>query len=281
MLLYLRKKISFGGILTYGIPEYRLPKKIIDKVIENIIKSGVKVRNETIYGVDISSNDLFEMGFEAIFIAFGASKQKYLQVPGSNLKGIYGANEFLGNIEKYKFKNVAVIGGGNVAMDVASMAKFNNAEKVYIIYRREKEMMPANRKEIEDVIKKGIEFKFCSNLLQIMGEEKVEKIECINTKIDGEKVNNIDGSNYFMDVDTVVMAIGTVVDNTYLDDNMKLNINGLIEVNESLETNFKNIYAGGDAIYDKPTVCMAIKSGIEAAHKINEMCMQQNAEIQV
>lgn len=276
----MKKKRNFGGILIYGIPEYRLSKDIVDKVINNIIDAGININTNVVYGKDITKQSLFNEGYDAIFVAIGTSIQKELNVFGKNLNGVFGANNFLKNINNYKFNKVAVIGGGNVAIDVAMTAQINGAEKVYIVYRRNRELMPANKKEIEEAELIGIEFRFCSNLKKILGEDRVEEIECVNTKIIEDKVYDNENEGFILDVDTVIIAIGSEVDSKCLENDIEIN-NGLIKINENMMTSLEKVYAGGDATQDKATVCMAIKSGKEAAKNIHKYMQEKMEKVKI
>ena len=200
-----------------------------------------------------------------------------MNISGENLEGVYGGNELLeyNNHPEYKEKTVVVIGGGNVAMDTSRTVKRLGAKKVYVIYRRSEEQMPAEKKEIEDAKSEGIEFLFQNNILKIIGESKVQKIECIKTKLvkkEGEdrlSPVNIEGSNYILDTDYVVMAIGAKPDETPLKE-LITNKWGYIDVDENMRSKESKIYAGGDIIGKNATVAWAAKFGRIAANSIIE-----------
>lgn len=279
-----------GGILMYGIPEYRLSKQLVVDVINNLLELGIKVQyntilkrennvqsknqsgrvrknceveNDTIVGQNvITIQSLFEENYQAIFLGIGSEISNILFIEGSDKEGVLGANEFLRNDRNCHGKKVIVIGGGNVAMDAARIAKKECAD-VTIVYRRLKENMPANKDEIEAAEQEKIEFIFQTNVIKICGEEKVTQIECDTGKI--------------IEADIVVMAIGSTPNVNYIDNNLKLTDQGLIEVNENYETNIDNVFAGGDLVQKKATVCMAIKNGKEAAKAINKkLIMREN-----
>ena len=207
---------KLGGILRHGIPDFRLEKDILDKTIGAILDIGIKVEYNKELGKNLNIENL-EKEYDAIFLGFGANIPSKMNIEGEDLEGVYGGNSLLekGNHPSYRGKKVAVIGGGNVAMDCSRTIKKLGADKVYVIYRRAKKQMPAESKEIEEAKKEGIEFLFQNNIVKIIGNEKVEKIECIKTQLvkkEGETREvpvNIDGSNYEIDIDYVVMAVGS------------------------------------------------------------------------
>ena len=267
---------KLGGILRHGIPNFRLEKNILDRTIEAILDIGIKVEYNKELGKNLSLEDL-EKEFDVIFLGFGANIPSKMNIEGENLEGVYGGNSLLetGNHPSYKGKKVAVIGGGNVAMDCARTINKLGADKVYVIYRRAEKQMPAEGKEIEDAKKEGIEFLFQNNIVKILGDEKVKKIECIKTKLikkEGETREvpvNIEGSNYKMDIDYVVMAVGSSPEKELLEKlGLQLNKWGYIEVNEKRQTSKEKIYAGGDLTGDKGTVAWAARAGREAANEI-------------
>lgn len=213
--IYERERLP-GGILSYGIPEFRLKRETIKETIERIENLGIKIKTNTEMGKDIGLSEI-KQNFDAIFFSIGSNISAKMQIEGESLKNVLGGNELLqkSNHPNYKNKKVAVIGGGNVAMDASRTIKRLGAESVTVIYRRAEEQMPAETKEIEEAKKEGIEFIFQTRINKIIGEEKVEKIECINTKLikkEGETRPypvDVEGSNYLLDVDYVVMAIGS------------------------------------------------------------------------
>lgn len=267
---------KLGGILRHGIPEFRLEKDILDTTIEAILDIGIKVEYNKELGKNLQLEDL-EKEYDAIFLGFGANIPSKMNIEGENLEGVYGGNSLLeiGEHPLYKEKSVAVIGGGNVAMDCARTIKRLGADKVYVIYRRAEKQMPAESKEIEDAKKEGIEFLFQNNIVKILGTKKVEKIECIRTELvkkEGETREvpvNIEGSNYEMDIDYVVMSVGASPEKELVEKlGLKLNKWGYIDVNEKHQTSNKKIYAGGDLAGDKGTVAWAARAGRDVAEAI-------------
>ena len=270
------KHNKLGGILAHGIPEFRLDKRILENTINSILNLGVKVE----YGKELGNNLFLEelkKEYDAIFIGIGANISSKMNIPGEDLQGVYGGNELLeyNNHPDYKGKIVAVIGGGNVAMDTSRTLKKLGAKKVYVIYRRAEEQMPAEKKEIEDAKNEGIEFLFQNNIVRIIGESKVEKIECIKTKLvkkEGEdrlSPVNVEGSNYNINVDYVVMAVGSKPESNALNE-IETNKWGYIEVDENMKAKESKIYAGGDIIGKKATVAWAARFGRIAANSIIE-----------
>lgn len=274
------KQEKLGGILRYGIPEFRLPKDILDKTIDTILDLGVKCKVNSILGKDYTLTELKEK-YDVVFLAFGANISTKMNISGEEYDGVYGGNQLLekGNHPDYKGKKVAVIGGGNVAMDASRTIKRMGAEKVYVIYRRAEEQMPAEKKEIEDAKKEGIEFLFQNNIVEIFAKDnkKVNEIECIKTELvqkEGEtrKVPvNIENSNYRMDMDYVVMAVGSKADEQLIDEmHLEKTKYGNIVVDENYMTSSKGVFAAGDLIGTKSTVAWAARSGREAAENIIE-----------
>lgn len=271
-----------GGILTHGIPEFRLNKEIVQNTIEKIKQIGVNIVTNTELGKDIKLEEL-RKSYDVIIIAIGANISCKMGISGENLEGVYGGNELLekNNHPSYKGKKVAVIGGGNVAMDSARTIKKLGADKVYVIYRRSEEQMPAEKKEIQAAKNDGIEFLFQNNITQILGNSKVEKIECIKTKLiqkEGEtrlSPVNIENSNYLIDIDYVVMATGSMPEQDKIAE-FEHNKWGYIYVNEKTETSIKNIYAAGDIAGEKQTVAYAARSGRNVAEAIIEKFKKEN-----
>ena len=272
------KHSKLGGILRHGIPEFRLPKDILDKPIEKIISLGIQVELNKELGKNLNINQL-ENEYDAIFIAIGANISWKMGIPGEELDGVFGGNELLekSNHPDYKNKTVIISGGGNVAMDCARTIKRLGAKSVKVVYRRAEEQMPAEQKEIEDAKKENIEFLFQNNILKILGDKNVTGIECIKTELvkkDGDNrlsPVNIEGSNYTINADYVVMAIGSTVEQEIINTlNLETDKYGYIKIDENLETSRKNIFAGGDLIGNKATVAWAAKSGRKAANKILE-----------
>ena len=253
---------ELGGILRRGIPSFRLNKDILDKTIEQILNLGIDVKYNQILGENINLEELTKK-YDAIYLTIGANVPTNMGIEGEELEGVYGANTLLetGNHPDYTNKNVAVIGGGNVAMDAARTINRMNAKSVKVIYRRAEEQMPAEKKEIEDAKKEGIEFLFQNNIKKIIGQEKVEKIECIKMdliKKEGEtrlSPVEIKGSNYEMPIDYVVMAIGSTTENKQLEkENIELTNKKYVKVDEEYKTSINKVFAGGDLIGTHATV---------------------------
>ena len=268
---------ELGGILVHGIPEFRLPKEIVKETINRILELGIEVKYNQILGKTITLNEL-KKEYDAIFLSVGANKSTKMGVEGEELEGVYGGNELLEekNYPDFTNKKVAVIGGGNVAMDCSRTIKRLGAKEVNVIYRRAEKQMPAEEKEIAEAKKEGINFLFQNNIVKILGKDKVEEVELIKTQLikkEGEAREvpvNIEGSNYKIDIDCIVMALGSQVSDEILTLGLTLNKWGNIMVDENYQTEDKQIYAGGDLIGMKGTVAWAAKSGREAAKKILE-----------
>lgn len=267
-----------GGLLMHGIPEFRLPKEIVKKTVDKILHLGIEVKYNHELGKNLSLKEL-ESQYDAIFLSIGANKSSKMGVEGEELEGVIGGNELLEyNLHpNYDGKTVAVIGGGNVAMDCARTIKRLGAKEVKVIYRRAEEQMPAEQKEIEDAKKEEIEFLFQNNIVKIMGKDKVEKVELVKTKL-VQKENesrlvpvNIEGSNYEIKVDNIVMALGSKVENYVEKLGLKTTKWGNIEINENYQTSNPKIFAGGDLAGVKSTVAWAAYSGREAANNILKM----------
>lgn len=269
-----------GGLLVHGIPEFRLPKNIVKNTIQKVIDLGLEVKYNYELGKNLILNEL-EKDYDAIFLAYGANITTKMGVEGEELDGVYGGNQLLEykNHPDYKGKSVAVIGGGNVAMDCARTIKRLGAENVKIIYRRAEEQMPAETKEIQEAKEEGIEFLFQNNIVKIIGKNKVEKLELIKTELvqkEGEtrKVPiNIENSNYVIDIDYVVMALGSMPESFTMDLGLTLNKYGYIYIDENYQTSNKKIFAGGDIAGCKSTVAWAARSGREAANKITQFLL--------
>lgn len=273
------KHSKLGGLLRYGIPEFRLPKKILDKWLEKcILNKNVKAITNKELGKDITLEEL-KNNYEAIILAFGANISNKMNIPGEEVDVVFGGNELLEyrKMPDFKNKKVAVIGGGNVAMDSVREIKRLGAKEVTIIYRRSEKEMPAERKEIEAAKEEGVNFLFQTNILNISSQNNNSQIECIKTELvqkEGETRKypvNIEGSNYLMDIDYVVMAVGSHP-NTEVVDKLKLETTnwGYIKVDENYKTSDDKIYAVGDLIGTKQTVAWAARSGFECAKKIIE-----------
>lgn len=266
-----------GGLLIHGIPEFRLPKDIVNKTIQKILNLGLEVQYNKELGKNLNLQELQEQ-YDAIFLAYGANISTKMNVEGEELNGVFGGNELLEKKShpQYKEKKVAVIGGGNVAMDCARTVKRLGAEEVKIIYRRAEEQMPAEIKEIQDAKDEGIEFLFQNNISRIIGNKKVEKLELIRTELiqkEGEtrKVPvNIKDSNYIIDIDYVIMALGSMPEEFTNQLELELNKYGYINIDEKNKTSKSNIFAGGDIAGEKSTVAWAARSGRNAAISIIE-----------
>ncbi len=291
-----------GGVLVYGIPEFRLPKAIVQKEVDNLTAMGVKIETNYVIGKTLTVDELFDMGYDAVFIGSGAGLPSFMNIPGENLKGVYSANEFLtrSNLMKAylddpvtpisKGGKVAVVGGGNVAMDAARTALRLGAEKVYIIYRRSMDELPARREEVEHAMEEGIEFMLLNNPVEILGyrnpDDKrdpkngcVTGMRCIRMEL-GEPDEKgrrspvpIEGSEFEIEVNTVIISIGTspnpLIKSTT--EGLEVNKRGGIIVEESTgATSKKGVYAGGDAVTGAATVISAMGAGKVAAKSIDE-----------
>ncbi len=281
-----------GGVLVYGIPQFRLPKEIVAAEIDNLKARGVKIVNNAIIGKSITVDELFEEGFEAVFIGSGAGLPQFLHIPGENLMGVYSANELLTRTNLMKayrddydtpikhFHKVAVVGAGNVAMDAARVAKRLGASEVHIVYRRGRDELPARLEEVEHAEAEGIEFNLLNNPCAIRGDENgfVTGIECIRQEL-GEpdekgrrKPVAIPGSNWVLDVDTVIIAIGTSPNPLIRSTTPNLNTTrkGGIEADEGGRTSREGVFAGGDAVTGSATVILAMGAGKAGAKSIDE-----------
>ncbi len=281
-----------GGVLVYGIPEFRLPKTIVQKEIDTLKAMGVEVMTNMVIGKVLSIDELFEEGYEAIFVGSGAGLPNFMNIPGENLKAVYSANEFLTRVNLMKAyregndtpiknsKSVAVFGGGNVAMDAARCAKRLGAENVYIVYRRGEEEMPARREEIEHAKEEGIIFKNLTNPVQILGEDGwVSGVECVEMEL-GEPDESgrrrpivKEGSNFVLDIDCAIMAIGTSPNPLIRSTTKGLETNKrgcLITEEETGLTTREGVYAGGDAVTGAATVILAMGAGKKAAVAMDE-----------
>ena len=281
-----------GGVLVYGIPEFRLPKSIVQKEVDGLKALGVTIATDTVVGRTITVDKLMEeQGFEAVFIGSGAGLPMFMDIPGVNYKGVLSANEFLTRINLMKAyrpdsdtpiihpKKVAVVGGGNVAMDAARCAKRLGAE-VYIVYRRGMEELPARKEEVEHAEEEGIIFKTLCNPVEIFANENddVNKIRCIKMELGEPDASGrrrpieVPGSEFDLDVDCVIMSLGTSPNPLIKSTTKGLEINkkGGIVVNEDGLTSKENVYAGGDAVTGAATVILAMGAGKTAAKAIDE-----------
>ncbi len=266
-----------GGLLVHGIPEFRLPKEIVKKTIDKILKLGIEVKYNKQLGKNLFLEDL-EAEYDAIFLSIGANQSSKMGIEGEDLNGVFGGNELLeyNQHPDYNGKTVAIIGGGNVAMDCARTIKRLGAKEVKVIYRRAREQMPAEDKEVKEAMEEGIEFLFQNNIVKIAGKGKVEEVELIKTQLVKKENDtrlvpiNIEGSNYTKKIDYIVMALGSKVEPYVKKLGLDTNKWGNIEVNEKYQTSNPKIYAGGDLAGMKGTVAWAAFSGREAAKSIIE-----------
>ncbi|MBQ6217247.1 MAG: NADPH-dependent glutamate synthase [Erysipelotrichaceae bacterium] len=296
-----------GGVLVYGIPEFRLPKAIVAKEVDTLKALGVDVETNVVIGKTLTIDELFEDGFEAVFVGSGAGLPRFMNIPGEAYKGVYSANEFLtrSNLMKaykddpvtpiMKGGKVAVVGGGNVAMDAARTALRLGAEKVYIVYRRSMEELPARKEEVEHAQEEGIDFRLLNNPVEILGYNNpddprdpkngfVTGIRCIRMELGEPDASGrrrpveVPGSEFVLDVDTVIMAIGTspnpLIKNTTK--GLDVNSHGGIIVNEDGLTSREAVYAGGDAVTGAATVISAMGAGKLAARSIDEFLSKKN-----
>lgn len=270
------KQKDLGGILKRGIPEFRLSNEIVEKTIEQILALGINVQCEKELGRNLELANL-EKEYDAIYLSIGANIPRKMAIEGEELEGVYGGNSLLENQNHpdYTNKKVAIIGGGNVAMDCARTIKRMGAEQVVIIYRRSEAEMPAESKEISDAKKEGVEFLFLNNIVKILGTNKVEKIECIKTELvqkEGETRKspvNIENSNYILNMDYVVMAVGGEVDKDLIEKcNISTTTKKYVQVNENNKTSDEKVFAGGDVVGQSSTVAWAASDGKNVASKI-------------
>lgn len=288
-----------GGVLVYGIPEFRLPKSIVEHEIDGLREMGVQIETNCVIGKTLTVDDLFEMGYEALFIGSGAGLPRFMNIPGESLKGVYSANEYLTrmNLMKayqegsstpiQKSNRVAVVGGGNVAMDAARCAKRLGAETVYIVYRRGMEELPARHEEVEHAKEEGILFQMLMSPVEILGNENgfVSGIRCVEMTLGDpdqsgrrspvEKV----GSELVLEVDTVIMAIGTSPNPLLIRTTPGLNADrrGCMITNDDGLTSREGIFAGGDAVTGAATVIQAMGAGKRAAEAIHQYMIQKGS----
>lgn len=291
-----------GGVLVYGIPEFRLPKNIVDKEVRNLKAMGVTVMTNMIIGKTLTVDELLAQGFDAVFIGSGAGLPNFMGIPGEALKGVYSANEFLtrSNLMKayrndamtpvMKGGRVAVVGGGNVAMDAARTALRLGAEKVYIVYRRSMTELPARKEEVEHAAEEGIEFLLLTNPVRILGYENPDErrdpkngfvtgMECVKMELDAPDERGrrrpvpVEGSAFVLDVDTVIMAIGTSPNPLIKSTTAGLDVNargGIVVEEATGKTSKTGVYAGGDAVTGAATVISAMGAGKCAARAIHK-----------
>lgn len=287
-----------GGVLVYGIPEFRLPKAIVQKEVDNLQKMGVKVMTNMVIGKVLSIDELFnDYGFKAVFVGSGAGLPSFMGIEGEGLVGVYSANEFLTRINLMKAyrddydtpirkgNSVAVVGGGNVAMDAARSAKRLGAEHVYIIYRRSEAELPARQEEVHHAKEEGIEFLLLNNPVKINGDENgnVTSIECIKMELGEPDASGrrrpvaIEGSNYEVPVDTVIMSIGTSPNPLIRSTTEGLEANkwGCLVADDAMATTKEGVYAGGDAVTGAATVILAMGAGKTAAESMHKFLQEK------
>ena len=272
--IYERKEF-LGGLLVYGIPDFRLSKDIVKNTIDKIIELGIDVKYNKELGKNLTLEELTRE-YDYVYLAFGANVSSKMGIEGENLPGVYGGNELLENNSHpdYEGKTVIVNGGGNVAIDVARTVNRKGAKKVIIVYRRAKEQMPAEEKEVKDAENEGIEILFQNNIVKINGNERVESIELIKTKLVQKEGDtrlspvDIEGSNYKINADYVIMALGSKTDDFVQNLGIELNKRNNIKVNEKFQTSNPKIYAGGDLAGGKGTVAWAAREGRDASQNI-------------
>jgi glutamate synthase (NADPH/NADH) small chain len=282
-----------GGVLVYGIPQFRLPKEIVAAEIDNLKAMGVKIVTDAIVGKSMSVDELFDdFGYEAVYIGSGAGLPQFLHIPGENLLGVYSANEFLTRVNLMKayrddydtpikhFNRVVVVGGGNVAMDASRVAKRLGAEHVYIVYRRGIDELPARKEEVDHAVPEGIEFQLLNNPVQILGDDKdrvtgmeVQKMELGEPDAKGRrKPVPIPDSNWVIDCDAVIIAIGTspnpLIRTTT--EGLEATPKGGIQADENGQTSREGVFAGGDAVTGAATVILAMGAGKTGAKSIDE-----------
>ena len=291
-----------GGVLVYGIPEFRLPKSIVQKEVDGLKELGVKIETNVVIGRSITIDELMdEMGFEAVFIGSGAGLPMFMGIEGETLAGVYSANEYLTRINLMKAYregydtplkisgSAAIIGGGNVAMDAARCAKRMGAEHVYVLYRRDEEEMPARKEEVHHAKEEGIEFMLLTNPVRVLddGTGKVGALECVKMRLTAPDESGrrapkvVEGSNFKLDVDTVVMSLGTspnpLIRSTT--PGLETNKKGCLQVDEeTMATSREGVYAGGDAVTGAATVILAMGAGKKAAASMHEYLMKKHSK---
>ena len=283
-----------GGVLIYGIPEFRLPKRIVMREVKNLQKMGVTLRTNYVVGKLSTIDELFDQGFDAVFVATGAGLPLFMHIPGENLNGVYSANEYLTRanlMQAYSFpntdtpiaraKNVAVFGGGNVAMDSARTALRLGAENVYLVYRRSKKEMPARIEEVEHAEEEGVKMLLLQNPMKLIGDTNgwVKEVECIKMEL-GEPDESgrrrpvpIKGSEFRIAVDVVIVAIGNASNPLVPTTTPDLAVNkwgNIVAAEDTLKTSKKGVFAGGDIVLGAATVILAMGQGRKAAQAINE-----------
>ena len=290
-----------GGVLVYGIPEFRLPKAIVANEVEKLTAMGVDLETDMVVGKTYTIDEMFEEGYEAVFVGSGAGLPMFMGIEGETLAGVYSANEYLTRINLMKaylnsydtpikkIKRAAIVGGGNVAMDAARCAMRMGAEHVYVVYRRGEEEMPARREEIHHAKEEGIEFLFLNNPVKILGDEKgcVRAMECIKMELGEPDASGrrrpieVPGSEFELEVDAVIMSLGTspnpLIRSTTpgLDTNKK---GCLIADEETMATTREGVYAGGDAVTGAATVILAMGAGKKAAEAMDKYLQEKHSK---
>ncbi|HQF09550.1 MAG TPA: NADPH-dependent glutamate synthase [Spirochaetota bacterium] len=283
-----------GGVLAYGIPEFRLPKKIVGREVDNLVRMGVELRANMVIGKIYTIDELMENGYDAVFVGTGAGLPVFLNIPGENLNGVYSANEYLTRanlMQAYSFpntatpiarsKNVAVFGGGNVAMDAARTALRLGAKNVYLVYRRSRDEMPARKEEIHHAEEEGVQMNYLQNPVRFIGDDKgwVSGVECLLMEL-GEPDDSgrrrpvpVKGSEFVIPVDTCIVAIGNASNPLIPHTSPDIKVTrwgNIIADEETLKTSKKGVFAGGDIVLGAATVILAMGQGRRAARAINE-----------
>ena len=288
-----------GGVLMYGIPEFRLPKEIVQREIESLREAGVRIETDMVIGKILSVDELFEQGFEAIFIGSGAGLPSFMGIPGEGLLGVMSANEFLTRINLMKAyrdeydtpikraKRVAVVGGGNVAMDAARCAKRLGAESVTVVYRRGEEEMPARLEEVHHAKEEGVEFRFLTAPVAVLGDSdgRVTALSCVRMELGEPDASGrrrpveVKGSEHALEVDMVIVAIGNTPNPLIrtTTEGLEVNRRGCLVVDEeSMRTTREGVYAGGDVVTGAATVILAMGAGKQAARSIDAYISEKN-----
>ena len=290
-----------GGVLVYGIPQFRLPKEIVRHEVEGILDMGVELRLDTVIGKTITIDELFEQGYQAVFVGSGAGLPMFMGIEGETLAGVYSANEYLTRINLMKAYregydtplkisgSAAIIGGGNVAMDAARCAKRMGAEHVYVLYRRDEEEMPARKEEVHHAKEEGIEFMLLTNPVKVLddGTGRVGGLECVKMRLTAPDESGrrapkvVEGSNFTLEVDTVVMSLGTspnpLIRSTT--PGLETNRKGCLQVDEeTMATSRPGVYAGGDAVTGAATVILAMGAGKKAAESMHQYLQEKHSK---
>ena len=291
-----------GGVLMYGIPEFRLPKDIVQHEVEGLKELGVDIETNMVIGKVLTIDELMnDYGFEAVYVASGAGLPRFMGIPGESLNGVYSANEYLTRVNLMKAykedsrtpimksKSVAVVGGGNVAMDAARCAKRMGAEHVYVLYRRDEEEMPARKEEVHHAKEEGIEFMLLTNPVKVLddGTGRVGGLECVKMRLTAPDESGrrapkvVEGSNFTLEVDTVVMSLGTspnpLIRSTT--PGLETNRKGCLQVDEeTMATSRPGVYAGGDAVTGAATVILAMGAGKKAAESMHQYLQEKHSK---